>query len=276
VKEGGEKRFKVKRFILPAMVAAISGISCTALPPVQSPDPGARVPSSGKPREDGTLRLIGASPKVDCAAVAVSPRLAVTALHCAQWLCGATRDDKADLLTGCGVEYAARTGFVGKARVVKGSDEDLLALLETPVPIWSWVSTRCETPQPGELLYTVGHPRGAFWSDSYGRLVRGPERLEWEAEKFTLVLTAELPTAAGSSGGGLFDAVDRLLGVQIQRWSPWTGRPDLASFIDADRIRTMVASYCRDRADGECPLTQCDVTDEDLRDLFPIRYGWLS
>ena len=263
----------MKRFILPGMTAAICGLGCASLQPVRDPEPAVSRLGTSHAREDGTLRLIGSSPKVDCAAVAVSPNLAVTALHCAKWLCGAARDDTSDLLTGCGVTYAVRTGFIGEAWVVKASDEDLLALLETPDPVWSWVSTRCESPRPGELLYTVGHPGGAFWTDSYGRLVRGPERLEWEAEKYTMVLTAELPTAAGSSGGGLFDSMDRLLGVQIQRWSPWTGRPDLASFIDADRIRSMVASHCTEPTDGLCPLTQCDVPEDEL---WEIRYGWIS
>ena len=71
------------------------------------------------------------------------------------------------------------------------------------------------------------------------------------------MLVAELPSGAGSSGGGLFDAVDRLVGIHVQRWSPWTGHAEYSSFVDALRVRDLVTTYCARDGSPDCTALHC-------------------
>ncbi|HEY5960993.1 MAG TPA: serine protease [Polyangiaceae bacterium] len=212
---------------------------------------------------DETLKVRGASGEI-CAAVSITSRLAVTALHCAKNLCESMASLNAPDLNDCAVRYEIPNGTTGQAKVVATSENDLLALLELSEPLPKHGALRCDDPRADDRVYTVSHPNGAKWQLSYGRLTRGPIPLEWTEGEPTRVLVAEIATNHGSSGGGLFDVEDQLVGVQIARWSRWTTDYGKAAFIQATRIFTLAGRYCMRKGSSACVGLSCASKTYDV------------
>ena len=210
-----------------------------------------------------TLRVTGPSGDL-CAAISISPQLAVTALHCVRNLCEIPFAKVPASPLGCKVAFELPSGPFGDATVVSTSETDLLALLELQQPLPKSGSLYCDNPRARDRVYTVSHPGGEKWLVSYGWLTRDPILLEWVAGEATRVLVAEIPTKPGSSGGGLFDAHDRVVGVQIARWSPWTTDFGKAAFIQSSRIFSLAGSYCMKHGSGACVGLRCTSGNYDI------------
>jgi hypothetical protein len=210
-----------------------------------------------------TLRVTGTSGEL-CAAVSIASQLAVTALHCARTLCDAPTTPTANSLLGCEINYESPNGTDGHATVVATSENDLLALLDLHRPQPKYGALCCDDPRADDRVYTVSHPGGENWLLSFGWLTRDPIALEWVEGQATRVLVAEIPTKPGSSGGGLFDVQDRLVGIQIARWSPWTTDFGKAAFIQSSRIFDMAGRYCMQRGSNACLGLRCTSWHYDI------------
>jgi hypothetical protein len=207
-------------------------------------------------RRNETLRVTNTAGDI-CAAVSISPQLAVTALHCARALCESPSFPRDGSPVGCKIDYELPNGTLGMATVVSTSESDLLALLELQQPLPKYGALYCDNPRATDRVYTVSHPGGENWFVSYGRLAKDPIALEWITGEATRVLVAEIPTKRGSSGGGLFDIQDRLVGVQIARWSPWTTDFGKAAFIQSSRIFNLAGRYCISQGSKSCVGLRC-------------------
>lgn len=203
-----------------------------------------------------TLRVTSTSGDF-CAAVSIASQLAVTALHCVQALCESELAPVGRSLLGCRLNYELPDGTGGEATVVTTSDNDLLALLDLHHPLLKYGVLRCDDPHMEDRVYTVSHPAGDNWLVSYGWLTREPIAIEWVDGQSTRVLVAQIPTKRGSSGGGLFDSQDRLVGVQIARWSPWSTDYGKAAFIQATRIFNLAGRYCMKDGSSACIGLRC-------------------
>lgn len=212
-------------------------------------------PVAGSDRTE-TLKVSSASGDF-CAAVTISSQLAVTALHCVQALCESELAPVGASLLGCRLDYEVPDGTSGEATVVTTSENDLLALLDLRRPLSKYSVLRCDDPRTDDRVYTVGHPSGDSWLVAYGWLTREPISLEWVDGQSTRVLVAQIPTKHGSSGGGLFDVQDRVVGVQIARWSSWSTDYGKAAFIQATRIYNMAGRYCMKRGSSACVGLRC-------------------
>jgi hypothetical protein len=193
-----------------------------------------------------------------CAAVSISSQLAVTALHCISNTC-----TKGPLI-GCKALYSNPGGAKGEATVVATSENDLLALLDLHQVQPKYGSICCDNPRAEDRVYTVSHPGGVGWIQAYGWMTRDPIPLEWVKGQATAVLVAEIPTKPGSSGGGLFDDQDRLVGVQIARWSPWTKDSGKAAFIQSNRIFNLAGRYCMQKGSAACIGLKCSSWQYDV------------
>ena len=210
-----------------------------------------------------TLRVTGPSGDF-CAAVSIAPQLAVTALHCVRTLCEPAFAPVGTSLLGCQIAFELPSGPLGDATVVSTSENDLLALLDLHRPLPKSGALFCDNPHAKDRVYTVSHPAGHNWMVSYGWLTRDPILLEWVEGEATRVLVAEIPTKPGSSGGGLFDDQDRVVGVQIARWSPWTTDFGKAAFIQSSRVFNMAGSYCMKHGSSACVGLRCTSSNYDI------------
>lgn len=262
-----ERRFAalVERTLARTAIAG-TGLKRTARPQNRSDSSDVRSPRNrnGSQRDRRpspsdrveTLRVTNAYGDF-CAAITIAPKLAVTALHCVHTLCESGRVEASSSLVGCQINYEVPNGLSGDATVVSTSENDLLALLALQRPLSKHGALRCDDPRAEDRVYTVSHPNGENWLLSYGRLTRDPIPLEWVEGEATRVLVAEIPTQYGSSGGGLFDVGDQVVGVQIARWSPWSTDYGKAAFIQATRIFSMAGRYCMKRGSAACVGLRC-------------------
>jgi S1-C subfamily serine protease len=217
------------------------------------------------PREERieTLRLVGDSGDF-CAAVAIATRLAVTAMHCVRAFCTEALQQNTLPLIGCRIRYELPNGRSSLATVVAISDIDLVALLDLHRPQVKYGSLRCDDPHAKDPVYTVGHPGGQNWSMLYGNLSQDPIALEWVSGQTTRVLVADIPTKRGSSGGGLFDIRDNVVGIQIARFAPWSTEFGKAAFIQANRVFSMAGRFCVEARASACVGLRCESDHFDI------------
>lgn len=215
-----------------------------------------------------TLRVSGPSGDL-CAAISIAPKLAVTALHCVRDLCKSAFAPFDAEVKGCKIAFELPEGSSGEATVVSTRESDLLALLELSQPLLKSGSLFCDNPRARDRVYTVSHPGGKSWMVSYGWLTRDPIALEWMGGQATRVLVAEIPTKPGSSGGGLFDSHDRVVGVQVARWSAWTTDFGKAAFIQSSRIFNLAGDYCMKQGSSACIGLRCTSANFDIWQFEP-------
>lgn len=168
------------RFLLPLLTAALA-FSCSRAP--------ARSPGDPVTCESDACRaslLLFSNGKPICGAVAIGPRLIVTAAHCVE---GGGRPTLITLL--------APTGRVITARIRVDNDSGDIAILESFSPLSAHVPIKAGALEPGFLV----RPR-RMWMTSE-TLISGPELL-WR------VMT---PVDKGDSGSGVFAADGALVGV---------------------------------------------------------------
>ncbi|MGE5789067.1 MAG: S1 family peptidase [Myxococcales bacterium] len=231
-----------------------------ALTPLEPMPLGETIPMDGRQE---TLRVMGESGAF-CAAVSIASRLAVTALHCVRALCDAQHPLGASPLQGCHIRYTSSLGEDADATVVASSEIDLVALLDLHSSQPKYGALSCDDPRAQDPVYTVSHPGGEHWKLAYGRLSRDPIPLDWVQGGSTRVLVAEIPTKRGSSGGGLFDVRDNVVGIQIARFSPWTTDFGKAAFVQADRVFKMAGQYCMKMGGSACVGLRCISSNYDI------------
>lgn len=201
-----------------------------------------------------------------CAAVSIASRLGVTALHCVSALCDSAdrRAMESAFPIGCQVPYGLPSGERALATVVASSENDLVALLELHRVQSNYGSLCCDDPRAEDPVYTVNRPAEGDWRITYGRLARDPVALEWVGGSSTRILVAEISTRRDSTGGGLFDIDDNLLGVQIARWSPWSSDFGKVAFIQANRIFSLAGQYCMQAGAPACVGLRCISSKYDI------------
>ena len=120
------------------------------------------------------------------------------------------------LITNCHVLVRARKVSVTRENVAYGAtlehadpERDLCQLKVANFTAPAVTMASAETPKIGSRVYAIGNPRGLEMTISDGLLsgVRRTDNGEFVALQITV------PISPGSSGGGLFDAQGRLIGI---------------------------------------------------------------
>jgi hypothetical protein len=120
------------------------------------------------------------------------------------------------LITNCHVLVRARKVSVTRENVAYGAslehadpERDLCQLKVANFTAPAVTMAPSETPKIGSRVYAIGNPRGLEMTISDGLLsgVRRTDNGEFVALQITV------PISPGSSGGGLFDAQGRLIGI---------------------------------------------------------------
>lgn len=145
-------------------------------------------------------------------------------------------------------------GEASPARVARCNEADDLCLLRLRSTEKDWPSgVRLAGPTtPGETVYALGAPEGIPSVISQGLLsglreVKGSPRLVTSA-----------PLSAGSSGGGLFDARGRLVGITTAQVADGQ---DLNLAVPASQVAALVAQR---RLAGPAPVRRRNVCITDL------------
>ncbi len=148
---------------------------------------------------------------------------------------------------------AGRWPIVAAAEVVARDRAGDLALLslagKRALPFVARLGDLAEEPARGATVSTVGIDGGRRLS-GWTTTVRGTialARATDDPDDRRLFLVTEHPPVPGRSGGGLFDADGRLIGVCIGRIEADSGR-DLGLFASARSIRRLLAEAARRRA----------------------------
>ncbi len=154
-------------------------------------------------RGDGEVRAY-------CSGVWAGPRTILTANHCL-----------ADFAIGESAEYVTRGDvylpgtelevpqIVPRSAVLMARDEahDLVALRASYPPAHSTAIVAPAGPRVGMFVQTMGQPLGLWWTYSSG------EVSALRMHDGTLYVQTTAPISPGNSGGALFDAEGRIVGV---------------------------------------------------------------
>lgn len=238
---------KLKAFLLVLLALLVNACGAQLPHNSQAVD---RPPVSKEPPTDPVMHALGSSvilwdkeEELVCAAQRISPTLLVTAHHCIVaatanaeqlelWQLAESDSDEAGLNyekkispvagtkifftpyhawmgTGVGEPIPAVPSFVA----AKSAESDL-AILQTAASSQEFVELRASGPLAiGEMVFSIGHPAGLEFSYSRGyvsnhcRFLSGPEC--W--------LQVDTAIYGGNSGGGLFDANGKLIGIASRR-----------------------------------------------------------
>ncbi len=145
------------------------------------------------------------------------------------------------------VRVTLHDGAKFKARVIGRDDKTDLALIKIdagrPLPyVDLGQGTRARV---GDWVLAVGNPFGLGGSVSAG--IVSAEGRDINAGPYDDYIQVDAPINRGNSGGPLFDAQGRLLGVNTAIYSPTGGSVGIGFAIPADTVRTVVADL---RTDG--------------------------
>lgn len=180
-------------FLIGLLVGACSGPSAPPATPSHTSVPSAVEVA----RRMRAATVIVSTPREDmtalCAGVWVGAAEILTAKHCAP-----------DALPIVVIDDAGEHD----AELVAGDTPHDVALLRVVTSAKHDVARlRAAAPVVGEVVYTMGHPVGLFFTFSAGH-VSADRTLNGER-----MLQATAPITKGSSGGGLFDVNGELLGI---------------------------------------------------------------
>jgi S1-C subfamily serine protease len=132
--------------------------------------------------------------------------------------------------------YVASRTSARRADILSRSEDEDLALLEVDLPQKAEVAVlRVQPPDVGERVFAIGSPMGLDFTISEG-LLSGLRPLGGERGQ---MLQTSAAISAGSSGGGLFDADARLIGITTLGS---TGAAQNLNFaIPADRVAQFIS-----------------------------------
>jgi V8-like Glu-specific endopeptidase len=121
---------------------------------------------------------------------------------------------------------------LGKVKAFE-ADHDLALIVAVAegIPPHEWVEFASEMPGLGEHVFVVGHPRGMYWSFTEGTV--SAYRNESTVGK---VVQVNATVWYGNSGGGVFDADGKLLGI----CSRLTRVPQMNYFVHLDNVKKFV------------------------------------
>jgi serine protease Do len=127
------------------------------------------------------------------------------------------------------VVVRAESGGVAPARVLWANEAKDVALLKVDLDMGA-ASLECRVPQVGEDIEAVGNPLSLEFVHTYGKVAGGVRKAGDIEETFV----ASLAVAPGMSGGPVFDARGRLIGLvsALMMWRDvMTAAPLAVSFI---------------------------------------------
>lgn len=99
------------------------------------------------------------------------------------------------------------------AVIARDSDADLALLELSGPPLAGFPAVDAPAPQPGQLVFAVGHPWGQEHALSAGIVLSQAQRAPGNGVPLRDVILADLRLRPGNSGGPLVDAEARLLGI---------------------------------------------------------------
>jgi hypothetical protein len=246
------KHFKYL-FISLVMIVSLLGCGSGLQTPVRSPDAlhthisdstAALVHFSFKVQQDkesGEIEHIAVSIRPHCTSVWISKDEMVTAAHC---VVGEEDADpvgtKAYYVVGKEVkEVLDDPAAIHKAQIVAVDVDHDVALLKADaggIPEHSYADFATEMPALGEHVYSVGHPKGMYYTHAEGTVsaYRGDE-----SSGIGKVVQVNATIWFGNSGGGVFDYQGRLVGI----CSRLTRVPMMNYFVHLDSVKRLVKDY---------------------------------
>lgn len=124
--------------------------------------------------------------------------LVLTAAHVAD----GAKDGKVRVQTSDGRIFLAEVEWIGAH-----DDVALLRLVGATLPP---VALRCELPRIGEEVHVIGSPLFLEWVHTYGRVSDPDGSGDWAGR-----IVIDAPVYKGNSGGPVFDAQGRLIGILV-------------------------------------------------------------
>ena len=118
------------------------------------------------------------------------------------------------------------------ARIMAVDPEHDLALLGVKLPPAHPIASVARSSYVGEVVQTMGHPRGLWWSYSAGNVAA----LRVDDGMWYVQSTA--PISPGNSGGGLFDEAGDIIGI-AHSYIPVRAE-NINLYVDARYLRAML------------------------------------
>jgi S1-C subfamily serine protease len=119
-------------------------------------------------------------------------------------------------------------------------DLALVRLVRIIPPNVTVVPIASATPEIGEDVFTIGHPKQHLWTLSQGIVTQLHRDYEWTGRDGTprsaRAIQTQAPVAAGSSGGPLLDGQGRLVGVVCAE-----SGPSIHLAVQAHHVRELLA-----------------------------------
>lgn len=245
------KHFKYL-FISLVMMVSLMGCDSSLQTPVRSPD------ALHTHMSDSTVALVyfkvtlhkDENGEIDNATVSVRPHCTgvwindheiVTAAHCVS---GEEGSDPVGSKAYYVVEKEVKEvlddpAALHRAEVVAFDDEHDVALIKADaggIPEHGYASLASEMPAIGEHIYSVGHPKGMYYTHVEGTVsaYRGDE-----SSGIGKVVQVNATIWFGNSGGGVFDSSGNLVGI----CSRLTGVPFMNYYIHIDSVKRLVRDY---------------------------------
>lgn len=222
-----------KLLFIVALVMTMVGCGSSLKTPVRSPDGlhqhiGESTVALVRITEDGDVRPY-------CTGVWISEKEILTAGHCVE------HDDAEGVdPSGRKVYYVIQREVkevlddpaalhLGKVKAWEG-DHDLALIVAVPegIPPHEVADLAGEMPGIGEHIFVVGHPRGMYWTYAEGTV--SAYRNESSVGK---VVQVNATVWFGNSGGGVFDADGKLLGI----CSRLTKVPQMNYYVHLDSVK---------------------------------------
>jgi len=191
--------------------------------------------------ENGEIDDASISVQPHCTGVWVSETEIVTAAHCVAGEEGMDPvGEKAYYVINKEVkEVMGDPAALHKGKVVAFDEEHDVSLIkadEGGLPAHEVASLASEMPALGEHVYSVGHPKGMYWTYAEGTVsaYRGGESSE-----IGKVIQVNATIWFGNSGGGVFDSGGNLVGI----CSRLTRVPFMNYYAHVDYVKKMLKEY---------------------------------
>lgn len=199
------------KLVFTFLLGLVLGACINVRPPASAHVPGRDYASASL--EAKTVAIV--SPGAVCSGVWVSKWSFVTADHCVDdRLVGETvaYAVKGDIYPGMALAEAepvpSRQGLVS----AHDHAHDLALVFAIAPPDHLVAEVRPDLPMQGAFAQTMGHPLGLWFSYSTGDIAAIREK-EIGDDRSRIWIQCTAPISPGSSGGGLFDAEGRLVGI---------------------------------------------------------------
>jgi V8-like Glu-specific endopeptidase len=185
------------------LAAAVVGLLLTAF--TQAP----------RPYDYGVLQLQITTPggTIGGSGVAIGPRLIVTAAHVA--VAGPTFEMK-------NARIAVQPGHVGWA--IERLD---IGVIEPTVPVDEIRELSCQDPNPGEPITIVGYPNIGGFLPTGAVITKGTvaSKVQRDPEDGSVFIILDAKVQPGNSGGPVFDAQGRVVGIAVAMFGYYLGPP---------------------------------------------------